>query len=241
MAIVGRMLVAAAILGSVALAADLPVVAAHLTTGPASHVQLTNTGSQTVNAWSLAVTTPAGSGRSHQVVETVDAYLSEAVRGVAGIPDRLNPLPPGQTREISLDPLPVDATVRVLAVVLEDDTAVGDAGAIRAIFDRRASERDELHRVIETFADVLASGRGIAALQELKRRFDVSVQEESTPHRAAREAVESYLRRTTAENADQIEQLLRQYIALVERQHELAVRHSRWMTSPRSGPTPLQF
>jgi hypothetical protein len=226
-------LVALACLGSVALAADLPVLATHLTTGPTGQVQLTNTGSQTVNAWSVAITTPAGSGGSHQVVETVDAYLSEATRGIAGMPERLNALLPGQAREIALGPLPADATVRVLAVVLENDTAVGDADTIRSIFERRAVERDELHRVIGTFADVLASGRGIPALQELKRRFDVSAPEESTPHRAAREAVESYLRRVTAENADQIEQLLRQYVALVEGQHELAVRHSRWITVPR--------
>jgi hypothetical protein len=227
------MLVAAAFLGSFAFAADLPVVASHLTTGPRSHVQLTNAGSQTVNAWSLAVTTPAGSNGAHQVVETVDAYLSEVTRGVVGMPEQLNVLLPGQTREVALDPLPADATVRVLAVVLEDDTAAGDIDRIRAIFDRRVVERDELQRVIGTFADVLASGHGIPALQELKRRFDVSAPEESTPHRAAREAVESYLQRVTAEDAAQIEQLLRQYVALVERQHELAARHSRWITSPR--------
>jgi hypothetical protein len=227
------MLVALACVGSVASAADLPVLAADLATGPDSHVRLTNTGRQTVNAWSLAVTTPVGGGGAHQVVETVDAYLSEATRGVVGIPERLNPLLPGRTREIALDPLPADATVRVLAVVLEDDTAVGDAVTIRSIFERRAIEREELHRVIGTFADVLASGRGIPALQELRRRFDVSAADESTPHRAAREAVESYLRRVTAENAEQIEELLRQYVALVERQHELAVRHSRWVTASR--------
>ncbi len=228
-----RVLVAAAFLGSVAFAADLPVVASHLATGPNSHVQLTNTGSQTVNAWSLAVTTPAGSNGTHQVIETVDAYLSETTRVVVGMPEQLNALLPGQTREIALDPLPADATVRVLAVVLEDDTAAGEMDMIRAIFERRVIERDELQRVIATFADVLGSGRGIPALQELKRRFDVSAREESTPHRAAREAVESYLQRVTAENAGQIEQLLRQYVALVERQHELAVRHSRWITAPR--------
>ena len=227
------MLVAAAFVGSVAFAADLPVVASHLVTGPNSHVQLTNTGSQAVNAWSLAITTPAGSNGTHQVVETVDAYLSEMTRGVVGMPEQLNALLPGQTREIALDPLPADATVRVLAVVLEDDTAAGETDTIRAIFERRVIERDELQRVIGTFADVFGSGRGIPALQELKRRFDVSASEESTPHRAAREAVESYLQRVTADNADQIEQLLRQYVALVERQHELAVRHSRLNTAPR--------
>ena len=228
-----RVLVAAAFLGSVAFAADLPVVASHLATGPGSHVQLANTGSQTVNAWCLAVTTPAGSNGTQQVVETVDAYLSEMTRGVVGMPEQLNALLPGQTREIALDPLPAGATVRVLAVVLEDDTAAGDIDIIRAIFERRVIERDELQRVIGTFADVLGSGRGIPALQELKRRFDVSAPEESTPHRAARDAVESYLQRVTAENAEQIEQLLRQYVALVERQHQLAVRHSRWITAPR--------
>jgi hypothetical protein len=230
---VRRVLVAAAFLGSAAFAADLPVVATHLQTGPASHVELANTGSQTVNAWSLAITTPLGNGGAHQLVETVDAYLSEATRGVVEIPDRLSGLLPGQTREIALDPLPPDATAQVLAVVLEDDTAMGDADTIRSIFSRRVIERDELGRVIETFADVLGSGRGIAALQELRRRFDVSAPEESTPHRAAREAVESYLQRITVENAGQIDQLLRQYVALVERQYDLAVRHSRWITAPR--------
>jgi hypothetical protein len=225
--------VAAVCLSSVAFAADLPLVATHLVTGPASHVQLANTGAETVNAWSLAVTSPTASGGTHQVIETVDAYLSEVTRGVIGMPDKLNALRPGQTVEIPLDPLPPEATVRVLAVVLEDDTAAGDPDAIRSVFDRRVLERDELGRVLETFADVLASAHGIPALQELGHRFAASNPDESTPHRAAREAVESYMQRMTAQNADQIEQLLRQYIALVQKQHDLAVRHARWVSPPR--------
>ena len=68
----------------------------------------------------------------------------------------------------------------------------------------------------------------MAALQEIKRRLAASSPaQESTPHRAAREAVDSYLQRATAENADQIEQLLRGYVALVERQYQLAVRHAQ--------------
>ena len=220
-------LVAALLMGSAAYASDPPLVASHLVTGPGSQVQLTNTGSQPVNAWSLAITTPAGEGRTHQEVRTVDAFLSDSTRGVAGFPDKLDRLDAGQTRVIQLDSLPADATVRIVAVVLEDGTAAGDPNVISSIFERRALERDDLRGVVETFNAVLGSHRGIAALQELKRRFASSPAQESTPHRAAREAVDSYLQRATAENADQIEQLLRGYVALVERQHELAVRHSQ--------------
>jgi hypothetical protein len=220
--------VAALLLGSAVFAADLPLVASHLVTGPGSQVELTNTGSQPVIAWSLAITTSAGEGRTHQEVRTVDAYLSEATRGVEGFPERLDHLNAGQMRVMPLDPLPADASVRIVAVVLEDGTAAGDPAAIKSIFDRRAIDRDELRGVVDTFSGVLSSQHGIAALQELKRRFAASSPaQESTPHRAAREAVDSYLQRATAENADQIEQLLRGYVALVERQHELAVRHSQ--------------
>jgi hypothetical protein len=221
--------VAALLLGSaVYAAADLPLVTSNLVTGPGSQVQLTNKGSQPVNAWSLAITTPAGPGRTHQQVRTVDAYLSEATRGVAGFPETLDRLNAGQSRVIQFDPLPADAAVSVIAVVLEDGTAAGDPAAIRSIFERRAAQRDELRGVVDTFTAVLGSQKGLAALQELKRRFAASATaQESTPHRAAREAVDSYLQRATAENADQIEQLLRGYVALVQRQHELAVRHSQ--------------
>ena len=51
--------------------------------------------------------------------------------------------------------------------------------------------------------------------------------QESTPHRTAREAVETYLQRAIAGNADAAEQSIRAYAALVARQHELAVKHSR--------------
>jgi hypothetical protein len=223
-----RALLAAMVLGSAVHAADLPIVASHLVTGPGSQVELTNEGNQPANAWSLAITTPAGEGRIHQEIRTVDAYLSEATRGIEGFPEKLDRLNAGQKRVIQLNPLPADASVRIVAVVLEDGTAVGDPAAIKSIFDRRVIDRDELRGVVETFSGVLSSQHGLAALQELKRRFAASSPaQESTPHRAAREAVDSYLQRATAENADQIEQLLRGYVALVERQHELAVQHSQ--------------
>jgi hypothetical protein len=209
-------------------AADVPLVVNRLVTGPMSRVQLTNTSPQAVTAWRLAITAPAGVGRSRRFEETVDAYLSELTRDVAGSSDRLNRLMPGETRELSLDPQPEGASVEVVAVVLDDGTAAGDPQAIREIFERRARERDELRQVVDIFNAVLPSSSGIPALEELKTRFGAfAAPQESTPHRAAREAVDSYLRAATASNADAILQRLRDYAALVQRQYELAVRHSQ--------------
>ena len=78
------------------------------------------------------------------------------------------------------------------------------------------------------FNDVLQSKHGIAALQELKDRFATATgPQESTPHRTAREAVETYRQRAAAGNTDAAEQSMRAYAALVARQYELALRHSR--------------
>src|SRR5438477_5900922 len=57
------------------LAAALPVTVSNLTTGPQSHVRLTNTASQPVTAWSLAITTKTDASRSHREVETADGLL----------------------------------------------------------------------------------------------------------------------------------------------------------------------
>jgi hypothetical protein len=213
-------------LASSAGAQDLPIVASHLVTGGSSRVELTNTSNQPATAWSLEVTT-GGGGRTHRVVETIDAYLSEATRGLPGFSDKTDRLLPGQSRTIPLDPLPPDAAVRVTAVVLEDKTALGDADTIRAIFDRRAAERDELRKVSEIFTDVLGRLRGLPALEELSNRLSTSPQDESTPHRAAREAVATYLRAARAGGVDAADRSIREYAALVEREHALAVRHSR--------------
>jgi hypothetical protein len=123
--------------------------------------------------------------------------------------------------------LPGDATVGVGAVVLEDKTAFGDAETIKAIFDHRAAERDELRRVNEIFTDVLKGERGMAGLEQLSSRFSTSSRDESVPHRAAREAVETYLRAARTGNVEAADRSIREYAALVERQYALAVRHSR--------------
>jgi hypothetical protein len=207
--------------------ADLPVVASRLVTGPASHVELTNTSTQPVTAWTLVVTTMEKDGRTHRAVETVDAYLSEVTRDFPGMSSTVDRLMPGQTREIMLDPVAASATAEVTAVILEDGTAVGDGETIASVFERRAAERDQLREVLQTFDAVLPSTRGIPALEELKRRFaSRSSQEESTAHRAAREAVDSYLQRATAAIADAIDQRLRMSADIIRRVYELAQRHS---------------
>src|SRR5262245_31105612 len=84
-------------------APDLPVTADRLVTGPMSRVQLTNKSAQPVTAWSIAVVTPTANG-THRVVETIDAYLSEATEGIPGATARTTRLMPGQSQEIMLDP-----------------------------------------------------------------------------------------------------------------------------------------
>src|SRR5215472_5430806 len=121
-------------------AAEFPLVADHVVTGPKSHVTLTNRANQAVTAWALAVTTHPEAGRTHREVETVDGYLSAVTHGIPGAPERLERLEPGQSREIALDPLPDDAAVAVVAVILDDGTALGEEAIVAPMFERRAKE-----------------------------------------------------------------------------------------------------
>ena len=119
---------------------DLPVVASHLVTGPSSRVDLTNTANQPVTAWTFAITTQAD-GRVHRSFETVDAYMSEVTHDLPGSSPRLDKLMPGESRQFPLDPVPDGATADVIAVVLEDRTALGDPATLKSIFDERRRTR----------------------------------------------------------------------------------------------------
>jgi len=210
--------------------ADLPIEIARLVTGSSSHVDIKNTAAQPVTAWVVVVSTPTPTG-THRDVETIDGYLSEATRGLPRSSDRTNRLMPGESRQLSLGSLPPTATVQISAVVLDDGTALGDPEAINAIFDQRAKERDALKEVVETFRSVLEVKHGKDALDELKRRFDDTTSTpETAAHLAARDAVDSYLRRATPENVAEIDRLLREYVSLVSREYDLAVRHSQRRT-----------
>jgi hypothetical protein len=223
MSLLAAILTFASILQSEAL----PVVAGRLTTGSSSRVQLTNTGSQPVDAWSLAITTHPEEGRTHRVVQTSDAYLAEVTRDLPRSSSHLDWLRPGESVDVPLDPQPTDATVQVMAVVLEDGTALGEPQILKSIFDRRAAERDELHKVVNIFNAVLPVKRGAAALEELTSRFSASAApEESTPHRSAREAVDAFSQKALAGSADEADQSLRTYAAFVQRQYDVAAKHA---------------
>jgi hypothetical protein len=209
------------------IAAELPLVADHLVTGPKSHVMLTNRANQPITAWALAVITHPDVGRTHREVETVDGYLSEATHGLAGAPARLERLMPGETRDVDLDPLPDGATVEVTAVILDDGTAIGDESVVAPIFARRVRERDALGAVAQTFADVMTSTHGADALDTLRARLDALSIRNEVPCRAAIDAVDTYKQRVADRTPAQIDGSLRAYAAFVTREWELAKKHAQ--------------
>lgn len=206
------------------LAVEMPLVASHLATGQKSHVTLTNTANQAVTAWALAVTTRQQTGRTHREVEMVDGYLSLATHGIVGAPERLERLAAGQSREIDLDPLPDGATVQVVAVILDDGTALGEEPILASMFARRGKERDALGAVAQTFADVLERKRGAEALDTLRARLDALPNRDDVPCRAAIETVDTYKQRAVDRTPEQIDESLRTYAAFVAREWELAKR-----------------
>jgi hypothetical protein len=216
--------VSTVLLAAVAYAAEMPLKVSEVTPGAQSHVRLTNTASQPVTAWSLAVTTRAESGRTHREVYTVDGYLSELTHGLPGSSEHRERLMPGQSRQISLDAQPAGATVDVIAAVLDDRTAIGDPEVLREIFVKRARERDALKAVTDAFKEVLPAQHGAEALAALKQRFGALVQrDDSIPCRAALEAVQTFERTAPP---DQIDQSLRTYADFVTRQYALAAKHA---------------
>ena len=214
----------ALVLAAHLIAADFPLVADRVVTGPKSHVTLTNRANQPVTGWALAVTTHPEAGRTHREVETVDGYLSAVTHGIPGASPRLERLMPGESRQIELDPLPDDAAVEVAAVVLEDGTAIGDEAIVGPMFARRARERDALGAVAQTFADVLASQHGAEALDRLRERLDALPNREEVPCRAAIDAVDTYKQRVADRTPQQIDESLRTYAAFVAREWEVAKR-----------------
>jgi hypothetical protein len=218
----------AVILSSPVRGEPLPVATSRLVTGPMSHVDLTNNAAQPVTAWTLLVTTTGKDGSVHRSTETVDAYLSEVTREVAGSSDKVDRLMPGQAREIALDPAGPGAVAEVTAVIFEDGTALGDRETIDSVFEHRAKQRDELREVVAVFDAVLPKARGTTALEQLKQGFATqAAHTESGAHQSAREAVDVYLQRATAANADAIDQLVRKYADIVRREYELAEKHSK--------------
>ena len=211
-----------------ALAVADPPLAGRLASGAKPTVELRNTGNQTVTAWSFAVSSPNPNGGIHRESHSADVYLSEVTRGLPRAPNHLDWLRPGESRTIPVDAAPPGASVEVLAIVFDDGTAWGDPKTVKAFFDQRAIERDELGKVAATFDAVLPAQKGVAALEELHRRFAASTGgEESPPHRSAREAVDAYLQKAKAHDPEDTDHSVRTYADFVRKQHELAVKHAR--------------
>ena len=217
--------VSMALAAAVAAAAEMPLKVSDVATGAQSHVRLTNTANQPVTAWSLAATSQAEGGRTHREVFTVDGYLSELTHGLPGAAEHLERLMPGQSRQISIDAQPAGTTVDVIAAVLDDGTAIGDAPVLGEIFAKRARERDALKAVADAFKEVLSARHGTEAMAALSERFKALAQrDDSIPCRAALEAVQTFERKGAP---DQIDQSLRTYADFVTKQYELAARHAQ--------------
>jgi hypothetical protein len=217
-------LVSVTLSAGLAAAAEMPLKVSDVVTGGASHVRLTNTASQPVTAWSLAATSQAEGGRTHREVFTVDGYLSELTHGMPGASEHLERIMPGQSRQVSIDTQPAGTTVEVVAAVLDDGTAMGEAQVLGEIFAKRARERDALKAVADAFRDVLPARHGAEALTALSERFSTLAQrDDSIPCRAALEAVKTFAAKSTR---DQIDDSLRTYADFVTRQYELAAKHA---------------
>jgi hypothetical protein len=215
----------------------MPLAISALVTGPQSRVTLTNTATQPVTAWSLVTIVQQEGGRTHRAVETVDGYLSEITHGLPGSSERLERFLPKQSRAIALEPLPEGATAEIVAVVLDDGTAMGEEALIASIFARRVVERDAFAAVVDAFNEVLPAQRGEAALDALRDRLTaIARRADSPPCRAALDAVTTYQARGGSPEA--IDQSLRAYAAFVSREHDLAAKHAerRGVTSRSSAP-----
>ena len=213
------------VMASAAQVAESPVIISDLVTGEASHVRITNTSRQPVTAWSLAATTESSGGRTHREVYTTDGYLSEVTHGLPKAAARFERLMPGEARDLPLDPLPAGARVEVVATVMDDGTAMGEASAIAAIFANRVKERDALKEVVDAFHAVLPAAHGAEALSALKARLGALVERnDNVPCHAALEAVQAYERRGHTQSIDKS---LRTYADFVTREYALAEKHSQ--------------
>jgi len=208
------------------LVADLPLVVGKAAAG-SSQVELRNTGTQPINAWAFAISSRNPNGGIHRVFHSSDVYMSEVTGGLQGAEPHLKPLMPRESRAVPVDPLADDASFQALAVVLEDNTALGDDQTIATFFQKRRAERDELKRVVDIFNTVLPAQHGAAALEELKRRFDAgATNEESVAHRSARQAVDAWLQRSRTAGDEETDRSLRNYVAFVSKQYEVAAKHA---------------
>jgi hypothetical protein len=192
--------------------------------GSPARVELTNTGTQPITAWSFTVATPTATG-VHREGHSADVYLSEVTGNLPGAQPHLDRIMPGQSRALPVDAAGADASVQLTALILQDGTGLGDPAALKTFFDRRATEREQLRQVAEAFRTVLASKRGMAALEDLRERLRSGI-DDSEPLRTAREAVEALLQKAKAGSEDDADRSVRTYADFVAKQYSTAVAHA---------------
>lgn len=210
---------------AIALAADPPLTITRAST--ASQVDLRNTGTRPINAWAFAVSTPNPNGGIHRVFYSADVYMSEVTGDLQGAAPHLRVLMPSERRAVPVDAMPADATIQTIAVIFDDNSAVGDEQTIAGLFQKRAADRDELKQVVDAFASVLSSARGNAALRSLQQRFAVGGSaEESAPRRSARDAVNAWLQRPAGASDADVDRAIQSYVEFVTRQHSVAEKRA---------------
>src|SRR5436190_18018666 len=200
---------------------------ARIVPGTPPSIELTNTGSQPITAWSVAVVSPNAQGGTHRETHTADSYLAEVTRNLPRAPQHLDWLQPGASTRIPVDAAPEGATVEIVAVIFADRTAEGDPQTVQTFFAHRRVERDQLRDVSEAFDRVLSAQRGLAALKALQQRF-ADAAADSVPHQTAREAVATYLAQAErgADAAEFADQQMRHISATVKMQYVLAVGYA---------------
>ena len=192
--------------------------------GSPARIELTNTGTQPITAWSFTVATPTATG-VHREGHSADVYLSEVTGHLPGAQPHLDRVMPGQSRALPVDVAGADASVELTALILQDGTGLGDPAALKTFFDHRATEREQLRQVAEVFRTVLASKRGMAALEDVRERLRSGI-DESEPLRTAREAVDALLQKAKAGSEDDADRSVRTYADFVAKQYDTAVAHA---------------
>jgi len=206
-------------------AAEFPATI-RVVAGTPPSVTLTNTGDQPITAWSFTLTTPSG-GSAHHETHAADVYLSEVTGKLPGAVPHLDRVMPGESRALPIDAASTSTTVQITALVLQDGTALGDPTIINGWFEQRAKEREQLRAVVDAFRTALAAKRGTAALTDLEQQLRAGADEDSTPRRTARDAVETFLRKARSGDEEGADRSARAYADFVAKQYDTAVAHSR--------------
>jgi len=203
-------------------------LSARIVPGSPARVELTNTSNQPITAWSFAVTSSNAQGGTHRELHTADVYLSEVTRGLPRAPQHLDWIQPGQSTAVPVDAAPADAKIDIVAVIFADRSSFGDPQTVRAFFDHRRVERNQLRDVSEIMNGVLSTQRGTAAVQAIDAQLASRRDADSVPLRTAREAVSSFLATAAGTSGQEAagDQQVRQYAAFVTKQYELAATHA---------------